>query len=114
MYSDILKILNEELLELKNMSRLAQQRLDLHREEFNKTQRQLDEQSKILSIQSKSLEKFYESLEKNDLALAQHSTILEKHGETLNQHKAGFEVLLRNMERMEQRLDLEIKKLKGQ
>lgn len=77
MDSDILKILNEELLELKNLSRLAQQRLDLQHEELNK-----------------------------------HTEVLESHKEILNQHKAGFDIMFRNMQAMEERMELELKRLR--
>ena len=69
MENKLLKILNDELIELKQMTRLAEQRLDLQREELN------------------------------------------KHTELLNRHQAGFEIMFSNMQKMEQRLDLEIAKL---
>jgi len=63
MDDNILRILNDELMELKTMSKLAQKRLDLHSEE------------------------------------------LKLHTELLNKHKAGFEILFRNMEKMGKRLN---------
>jgi hypothetical protein len=52
-------------------------------------------------------------LQQQSQVLDQHSQVLDQHSQLLNQHQAGFEIMFRNMTKMEERLDLEIKKLKG-
>ncbi len=84
MDENILKIMNEELLELRQMNRLAQQRLDLQREDLNETKKWVKE----------------------------HEIRMTKLDESINRHQAGFEVLFRNMQAMEERLTRELDKLK--
>ena len=78
MDNNILKILNEELLESKRRTKLAEQRLDLHSKEFKRT-----------------------------------NEILDQHKDVLNQHKAGLEILFNNMQKMGDRMDLELKRLRN-
>lgn len=77
MDSEILKILNEELIESKKQTHLAQQRLDIQREELNN-----------------------------------HSKMLSDHNDMLKRHQSGFEILFKNLQKMEERFDLQIKQLK--
>lgn len=65
------EILNEESVRLKRMSNLAQQRLDIQREE------------------------------------------VDVHKELLDKYQTGFEIMFRNMIKMEERLDKELERLKG-
>ncbi len=92
MDSDILKILNEDLIELRQMVRLSEQRLDLQREELN--------------LHTAEFKKMNEKWEKQQEQI-------ELHTEILNQHKAGFEILFKKMEQMGDNLSGEINKLKN-
>ena len=98
MDNKLLKILNEELMEARRYNRhlekqvqLSEQRLDLHSQEFKKRSVLYDKQQKML--------------DKHSTVLDQHTKTLEQHFDLLNQHKAGFEIIMRNMTRMEERLD---------
>lgn len=100
MDNELFKTLNEELIELRKQNRLAEQRLDLQREELNR--------------HSKASDKQFKTLDKHTKELDEQSKKHEKAFETSNRHQAGFEILFENMTKMGERLDAEIRKLRDQ
>ena len=88
MDSEIIKLLNEEIMELKSMNKLAQQRLDLHREEFNKHSETIEKRSEVLERHSEMLECHSVEMDKisrtNDMTLRGLQILHERLSDGLN------------------------------
>ena len=95
MHSGILKILNDELIELRRMTKLAQDRLDLQREDLNETKRKSEEFRKWMVRENKAQQR---RMEDHELRM-QHSEENQKF------MKQGLEILLSKIQSIDEKVD---------
>ncbi len=109
MDSELLKILNEELMELKDHTGYLEKRLEIEVAQSEKRDLRFQ---KMLDKHDRMFERTTRMLDKHSKTLDKHSIILDQHTEALNRQQGAFEVLFKNMTTMGERLDIELARLK--